>query len=234
MRHPESHVSSSLESYTCQARIFLASTGRSWRRFKLTMAYKAPDRHCERRAVSSGQRADNIDIRFFITDASTVTAHQDEISRSPECCLRTVALRGSTSGRSFILRVVRLCFFPSTGMYELTFFFSRRKQSIYQVVTDRFARSDLSTSAPCDTSKQVYCGGSWQGLISKLDYIQGMGFTAVWISPIVKQIDGVTKDGYVSPRCSARTAEQHITDTDWTTSIPGLLTMGTGLRIFGP
>ncbi|KAL0474191.1 alpha-amylase [Neurospora intermedia] len=70
-----------------------------------------------------------------------------------------------------------------------------RRQSIYQVVTDRFARSDLSTSAPCDTSQQVYCGGSWQGLISKLDYIQGMGFTAVWISPIVKQIDGVTKDG---------------------------------------
>ncbi|KAK3397706.1 alpha-amylase A precursor [Sordaria brevicollis] len=70
-----------------------------------------------------------------------------------------------------------------------------RKQSIYQVVTDRFARSDLSTNAPCDTSQQVYCGGSWQGLISKLDYIQGMGFTAVWISPIVKQIDGVTKDG---------------------------------------
>ncbi|CCC14124.1 hypothetical protein SMACR_08465 [Sordaria macrospora] len=70
-----------------------------------------------------------------------------------------------------------------------------RKQSIYQVVTDRFARSDLSTSAPCDTYQQVYCGGSWQGLISKLDYIQGMGFTAVWISPVVKQIDGVTKDG---------------------------------------
>ncbi|KAK1778845.1 alpha-amylase [Copromyces sp. CBS 386.78] len=70
-----------------------------------------------------------------------------------------------------------------------------RKQSIYQVVTDRFARSDLSTSAPCDPSQQVYCGGSWRGLISKLDYIQGMGFTALWISPIVKQIDGVTKDG---------------------------------------
>lgn len=80
--------------------------------------------------------------------------------------------------------------------YDLTQISSRRKQSIYQVVTDRFARSDLSTSAPCDTSQQVYCGGSWHGLISKLDYIQGMGFTAVWISPIVKQIDGVTKDGY--------------------------------------
>ncbi|KAK0618605.1 glycoside hydrolase superfamily [Bombardia bombarda] len=70
-----------------------------------------------------------------------------------------------------------------------------RKQSIYQVVTDRFARTDLSTTAQCVTSEQVYCGGTWQGLISKLDYIQGMGFTAVWISPIVKQMDGNTKDG---------------------------------------
>jgi len=70
-----------------------------------------------------------------------------------------------------------------------------RKQSIYQVVTDRFARTDLSTTAPCRTTDQVYCGGTWRGLISKLDYIQGMGFTAVWISPVVKQIDGNSQDG---------------------------------------
>ncbi|KAK4154020.1 glycoside hydrolase [Chaetomidium leptoderma] len=70
-----------------------------------------------------------------------------------------------------------------------------RKQSIYQVVTDRFARTDLSTTAPCNPADQVYCGGTWRGLISKLDYIQGMGFTAVWISPVVKQIDGNSKDG---------------------------------------
>jgi alpha-amylase len=70
-----------------------------------------------------------------------------------------------------------------------------RQQSIYQVMTDRFARTDLSTTASCDTSGQDYCGGTYKGLISKLDYIQGMGFTAVWISPIVKQMDGNTADG---------------------------------------
>ncbi|KAL1841488.1 hypothetical protein VTJ49DRAFT_6979 [Mycothermus thermophilus] len=70
-----------------------------------------------------------------------------------------------------------------------------RKQSIYQVVTDRFARTDLSTTAHCNPADQVYCGGTWRGLISKLDYIQGMGFTSVWISPVVKQIDGNSKDG---------------------------------------
>lgn len=70
-----------------------------------------------------------------------------------------------------------------------------RKQTIYQVMTDRFARTDLSTTARCDTGEQVYCGGTWRGLISKLDYIQGMGFTAIWISPVVQQVDGVTRDG---------------------------------------
>lgn len=70
-----------------------------------------------------------------------------------------------------------------------------RSQSIYQVMTDRFARTDLSTTAACDPSEQIYCGGTWQGLISNLDYIQNMGFTAVWISPMVAQLSGNTSDG---------------------------------------
>jgi len=70
-----------------------------------------------------------------------------------------------------------------------------RQQSIYQVMTDRFARTDLSTTATCDTSAAAYCGGTYKGLMSKLDYIQGMGFTAVWISPIVAQMSGNTADG---------------------------------------
>lgn len=54
-----------------------------------------------------------------------------------------------------------------------------RGKSVYFVVTDRFARTDGSTSAPCDLKAANYCGGSWQGLINKLDYIKNMGFTAV-------------------------------------------------------
>nr|POF01092.1 alpha-amylase [Quercus suber] len=64
-----------------------------------------------------------------------------------------------------------------------------RDRSIYQIMTDRFARSDGSTTADCDTADLKYCGGSYKGIIDKLDYIQGMGFTAVWISPITQQID---------------------------------------------
>ena len=71
-----------------------------------------------------------------------------------------------------------------------------RSRSIYQVLTDRFARTDGSTTASCDTADRVYCGGSFQGITNHLDYIQGMGFDAIWISPITIQIQGNTPYGY--------------------------------------
>ncbi|KAI0721448.1 glycoside hydrolase superfamily [Fomitopsis betulina] len=70
-----------------------------------------------------------------------------------------------------------------------------QQRSIYQLVTDRFATSDGSSPA-CDTGDRVYCGGSWQGVINQLDYIQYMGFDAIWISPVVKNLEGSTGDGY--------------------------------------
>ncbi|KAI1503143.1 glycoside hydrolase family 13 protein [Biscogniauxia marginata] len=68
-----------------------------------------------------------------------------------------------------------------------------KKQSIYQVLTDRFAKTNGSTDA-CGNLRN-YCGGTYQGIINKLDYIQGMGFTAIWISPIVKNIEATTGYG---------------------------------------
>ncbi|PQE17869.1 Acid alpha-amylase protein [Rutstroemia sp. NJR-2017a BBW] len=53
-----------------------------------------------------------------------------------------------------------------------------RSRSIYQIITDRFARTDGSTSSPCNTTAQLYCGGTFQGIINQLDYIHDMGFTA--------------------------------------------------------
>ena len=63
-----------------------------------------------------------------------------------------------------------------------------KKRSVYQVLTDRFARGDGSTSACSNLSN--YCGGNYAGLTNHLDYIKGMGFDAIWISPIVDNIDG--------------------------------------------
>ena len=70
-----------------------------------------------------------------------------------------------------------------------------RGRSIYQVLTDRYARTDGSTTAACDASQGRYCGGTFKGITNKLDYIQNMGFDAIWISPVTAQIPTVTAYG---------------------------------------
>ncbi|PRP81159.1 hypothetical protein PROFUN_01993 [Planoprotostelium fungivorum] len=57
-----------------------------------------------------------------------------------------------------------------------------KSRSIYQVLTDRFAKSTSGTARCLDLND--YCGGSYKALTKKLDYIKDMGFNAIWISPI--------------------------------------------------
>ncbi|KAI9655165.1 MAG: hypothetical protein M1821_005648 [Bathelium mastoideum] len=69
-----------------------------------------------------------------------------------------------------------------------------RSRTIYQVFTDRFAVANGTVAKPCDPAKGQYCGGTWQGIIDKLDYIQNLGFSAIWISPITAQVPQNTPD----------------------------------------
>eukprot|EP00727_Mastigamoeba_balamuthi_P007004 m51a1_g2924 putative alpha-amylase 1 (72) ;mRNA; r:545415-545678 len=45
-----------------------------------------------------------------------------------------------------------------------------KKRTIYQLLTDRFALTNGGT-AGCD--HRYYCGGTFEGIRRKLDYIQG-------------------------------------------------------------
>ena len=63
-----------------------------------------------------------------------------------------------------------------------------KSRTIYELLTDRFARTGGDYRVGCDLSN--YCGGTFQGIQQHLDYIAGMGFNAIWISPIVKNKDG--------------------------------------------
>ncbi|MDC0711318.1 alpha-amylase family glycosyl hydrolase [Stigmatella sp. ncwal1] len=65
-----------------------------------------------------------------------------------------------------------------------------RDQIIYFVMTDRFANGDPGNDDqgageynPQDEAR--YSGGDLQGLLSQLDYIQGLGATTVWLTPPV-------------------------------------------------
>lgn len=72
-------------------------------------------------------------------------------------------------------------------------------------MTDRFALQDVSDgtayNVPCNTSALQYCGGTWRGIIDHLDYIQGMGFDAIWISPPFANVEGETPMGEAYHGC---------------------------------
>ena len=63
-----------------------------------------------------------------------------------------------------------------------------RARSIYQILTDRFSKDDNTNKECSDLSK--YCGGTFNGIKNHLDYIKGMGFNAIWISPPLKNKEG--------------------------------------------
>ena len=79
-----------------------------------------------------------------------------------------------------------------------------RDETIYFVMTTRFYDGDPSnnttTSGDIDAHNADYNDCSWRGdfagLIDKLDYIKALGFTAIWITPVVENKSGYDYHGY--------------------------------------
>ncbi|MDI9237823.1 alpha-amylase family glycosyl hydrolase [Lysobacter sp. LF1] len=82
------------------------------------------------------------------------------------------------------------------------------KEAVYFVVTDRFVNGDPSNdhrdqggpdpatrtfdrlTPGSDQGDNIgYLGGDFKGIVDHLDYIRGMGFTALWVTPIVDNPD---------------------------------------------
>jgi glycosidase len=65
-----------------------------------------------------------------------------------------------------------------------------RDQVIYQIMVDRFANGDPNNDINVEpTAPGRFHGGDWQGVIDHLDYLQALGVTALWISPVVKNVE---------------------------------------------
>ena len=73
-----------------------------------------------------------------------------------------------------------------------------RDEVIYQLIVDRFADGDLNNNQSVDPSGLArYQGGDWQGVIDHLDYLKKLGVTALWISPVIRNVDTDSNvDGY--------------------------------------
>ena len=76
-----------------------------------------------------------------------------------------------------------------------------RDESIYFVMTTRFFDGDESNNTQCWDNQGANQNdppwrGDFKGLIERLDYIKAMGFTTVWITPIVENASGYDYHGY--------------------------------------
>ncbi|MFY7672210.1 starch-binding protein [Tenacibaculum sp. MEBiC06402] len=86
-----------------------------------------------------------------------------------------------------------------------------REETIYFLLTSRFNNGDPNNNAPTEWSSynpdpninpsitdpnDVTWRGDFKGLIQKLDYIKDMGFTAIWITPIVHNRSPLDYHGY--------------------------------------
>ncbi len=73
-----------------------------------------------------------------------------------------------------------------------------RDEVIYQVITDRFADGDVNNDYAIQPgSLGHYQGGDWLGIQQHLDYLQALGVTTLWISPVVVNVaTDAGVDGY--------------------------------------
>jgi alpha-amylase len=61
---------------------------------------------------------------------------------------------------------------------------------IYFIFTDRFANGDRTNDFNVQMNQPwAYHGGDLQGIINQLDYIKGLGATAIWITPVIDNRD---------------------------------------------
>ena len=67
-----------------------------------------------------------------------------------------------------------------------------RDEVIYQVLVDRFANGDRNNDYNVTLVPQILArhhGGDYQGIIDKADYLEALGVTTLWVSPIVVNVE---------------------------------------------
>ncbi len=85
---------------------------------------------------------------------------------------------------------------PIPGKTYMNFNREWREEFIYFLMVDRFhddqTRTPVSQSAPSSgfATPDDFYGGTIKGITSHLEYIAGLGCTAIWLSPVLENNDG--------------------------------------------
>lgn len=136
---------------------------------------------------------------YYTTNGTTPTTksalYTSGISVSSNTTIKTIALdaSGNESAGSFYYTI---------GAQPVTRG-DFREESIYFVMTPRFYDGDSTNNVHCWDDAQAKnpdtdpaWRGDFKGLIDQLDYIKALGFTAIWITPVVSNASGYDYHGY--------------------------------------
>ncbi|MDR0546236.1 MAG: starch-binding protein [Dysgonamonadaceae bacterium] len=104
-----------------------------------------------------------------------------------------------------------------------------RDETIYFVITTRFYDGDPANNVHCwDGSNpgDPAWRGDFKGLIDKLDYIKALGFTAIWITPVVENASGYDYHGYHAVNFKKVDSRYESDDVDFKTLIDAVHAKG--------
>lgn len=164
------------------------------------------------------QSDSSVSVSFNLKDnkAATTTAYYTDNGTEPTTSSKVYtsgnALAGLTGPSILVTKTTTLKFLVVDGAGNQTtqsFFYNVgntgdfREDSIYFVITSRFYDGDPSNNVHAwDDAKagnpdsDPAWRGDFKGLIEKLDYIKALGFSAIWITPVVENASGYDYHGY--------------------------------------
>ncbi len=134
--------------------------------------------------VKSGAGTDSIVVTMPSTEGDTVTIKlrvKDDDGAWSDYVIQSVVIRNQDPDWDF------------------------RDESIYFLMTTRFYDGNKGNNVYCWDEGGEYlpygsgdCAwrGDFKGLIDKLDYIKALGFSAIWITPVVVNASGIDYHGY--------------------------------------
>ena len=102
--------------------------------------------------------------------------------------MRTCRSYSSDLHIMFMIILLYLSAYASISFVESATVEQWKDKVVYQILTDRFD-TNPTTLTPCEDLTD-YCGGTFKGIFNRLDYIKGLGVDAIWISPVITNVDG--------------------------------------------
>ncbi|AZH29901.1 alpha-amylase family glycosyl hydrolase [Paenibacillus sp. M-152] len=168
--------------------------------------------------LPAGHSGSSVTVSFNLKDnkAATTKAYYTEDGTEPTTSSKVYihgnALAGLTGPSILISKTTTLKFLIIDGagnqtkqsfVYNIGDKGDFREDTIYFVITSRFYDGDPSnnvhawddTKARNPDSDPAW-RGDFKGLIQKLDYIKALGFSAIWITPVVQNASGYDYHGY--------------------------------------